>query len=208
MRRTWMAGAVALGLAVLPLQLAGVASSDTGASPANGPSAPAPDTAGRERVGWAGVDGTAAKVKSKVGDDDNFGYGLGTGAPPCAFYDLRETEDVGVFDYEPTAGGDENDSWTHEFDISGTPKRVTLVVNEIFVDAGSPSVIDLDGKQLDFSQGKTAVCDAYGESGVTHKFVLKKAKAAIAADGVVVVTLHENGDDIALDRATLTVKYS
>jgi hypothetical protein len=208
MRRTWIAGAVALGVAALPLQLAGVASSDTGASPRAGSSAPAQNAEGRERPGWAEVDTTAARVTSKVGDKDNFGYGVGTGAPPCEFYDLRETEDVGVFDYEPVSGGDENDSWTHEFDLTGTPTRVTLVVHEIFVDEGSASVIDIDGEQLDFSQGRTAICGAYGEGGVKHKFVLTGDQAAVAADGVVVVTLHENGDDIALDRARVTVKSS
>lgn len=208
MARKWLVGGMLVCLAAVPLQSFGVAQSDSGASPAPGATAPSAPrlTAGREAPGWAGLDAVAAKVKSKVGDRDNFGYGLGTGPAPCAFYDLREPEDVGVFDYEPSGGGDENDSWTHTFTAGGTPTKVKLVTYEIFVDPGSASTINIDGIVMDFSQGKTAVCDGYPEGGVKHVFVLTGSDALVAADGTVTVTLNENGDDIALDRAKLVVR--
>ena len=209
MARKWLVGGAVVCLVTLPMQAVGVAQSGSDASPAPGASSsisPISPTAGREVPGWAGVDVAAARVKSKVGDKDNFGYGLGTGAPPCAFYDLREPEDVGVFDYEPSGGGDESDSWTHTFSVVGTPTKVRLTTYEIFVDPSSPSTIDIDGIVMDFSQGKTAVCDGYPEGGVKHVFVLTGSDALVAADGVVVVTLNENGDDIALDRAKLVVR--
>ena len=161
---------------------------------------------GKERAGWAGTVRSQAKLKDKLGDKDNFGYGVGTGAPPCAFYDNREPEDEGVFDYEPTGGGDENDSWTHSFGAVGSPTKVKVMFNQIFVDPGSAATLEIDGVVRTFAGEPTAVCDGYPEGGVKHVFTLTGADAAVAADGSVTVTLHENGDDISVDRSTLIVK--
>ena len=149
--------------------------------------------------------GTDAASSSKLGDNDNFGYGRGTGAPPCAFYDNREPEDLGVFDYELTSG-DEVDTWTHTFAVTGTPVKVTLTTWEIFSDTPG-STIDLDGTVLPYATEPFELC-ASGEGGLMRVHTLKgAAAAAIAADGVIVVTFSENGDDISLDRANLRVAF-
>src|SRR6188474_1323374 len=95
MARKLLVGCALGCLLTLPVQ--SFAQADSGrVSPVPGSSAATPSAAA-EQAGWAGVTGTAARAKSKLGDKDNFGYGLGTGPAPCAFYDLREPEDVGVF---------------------------------------------------------------------------------------------------------------
>src|SRR4051794_27281590 len=183
MRVRWIAGAVMVGLFAWCVQPAALAGSPSG------------------------VDTVAAKSISKAGDRDNFGYGLGTGPAPCAFFDNREPEDLGVFDVEQNPG-DETQTWTHTFAVKGTPKRIKLTTWEIFADSGDDATIDLDGITLLFEQGKSAPCDGYPEGGVKNVFKLTGSDAAIAADGEIVVTFNENGDDISLDRAVLCVKFA
>jgi hypothetical protein len=154
----------------------------------------------------SGADGPGINATtSKLGDNDNFGYGRGTGPPPCAFYDNREPEDLGVFDYE-LSGGDEVDTWTHTFAVTGTPVKITLTTWELFSDFEA-STIDLDGTVLPYATAPFSTC-TYPEGGLQRVHVLKgAAAAAIAADGVIVVTFSENGDDISLDRANLKVAF-
>jgi len=161
-------------------------------------------------LGVAAVRGADATINtvptSKLGDRDNFGYGRGTGpAPaPCAYFDNREPEDLGVFDYE--SPGSEEKTWTHTFPVTGTPKRVTLTTWEIFSDDSGADTIELDGHVFPYAPGG-GTCDSYPEGGVERVHELIGADAAVAADGVIVVTFRENGDDISIDRATLKVKF-
>jgi hypothetical protein len=160
---------------------------------------------GGNAAGDSTVSAPDTRSRSSLGDNDNFGYGIGTGPPPCAFYDNREPEDLGVFDYELTSG-DEQDQWTHTFRVKGVPNRVALFTWEIFSDDPS-STIDLDGHTLQYASEPFAQC-TYPEGGVRRVHVLTGADALIAADGNVVVTFSENGDDISIDRAVLVVRFS
>jgi hypothetical protein len=160
-------------------------------------------------VGWAaassgqrpGSGAQAGVVVSHVGDRDNFGYGLGTGPPPCEFFNNRGMGDYHVFDYEKP--GEETRVWTHHFAVTGTPTMVTLKVWEIFSD-GTAATIDMDGHTFTFVTGDPSFCP-FREGGVKRTFVLTGSDALIAADGSVTVTFKENGDNIALDRSMLTV---
>ncbi len=150
-------------------------------------------------------DGGRSVSRSIRGDRDNFGYGIGTGPPPCVFYDNRGPEDLGVFDYELNPG-DEVNVWTHTFAVSGTPTSVTFVTYEIFSDNTS-STIDLDGITLTFASPPFAVCDAYPEGGIKRAFVLTGSDALIASDGAVTATFRENGDDVSLEGGGLLVRF-
>ena len=50
-----------------------------------------------------------------------------------------------------------------------------------------------------------ATCGDYGEGGIERNFVLSGSDALIAADGAVIVTFKENGDDIAVEYSRMTV---
>jgi hypothetical protein len=160
-------------------------------------------------MGWAAASSghrarqaaPAAVVVSHLGDRDNFGYGLGTGPPPCSFFNNRGEGDYHVFDYETSAN--QTRVWTHRFAVTGTPTMVTLKVWEIFSD-GRDATIDLDGHTFTFVKRHFSQC-GYPEGGVKRTFVLTGADALIAADGSVTVTFKENGDNIALDRSMLEV---
>ena len=162
-------------------------------------------------AGWAAANGhrapasPAATVVSHVGDRDNFGYGLGTGPPPCAFFDNRGKGDYHVFDYETPAN--QTRVWTHRFTVTGTPTMVTLKVWEMFSD-GTDATIDLDGHTFTFATSHFAKCDNYPEGGRKRTFVLTGSDALVAADGAVTVTFKENGDNIAVDRSMLVVTES
>ena len=212
MRKKWLTGGALLCVLALPVQFGAVANaagsgSPGGASPPPGSRAPDADVSAQEGNDWAGVETVAGRSISKVGDRDNFGYGRGSGPPPCDFFDNREPEDLGVFDYE-LLSGDEVDTWTHTFAVTGTPTKVKLLTWEMFADPETAATIDIDGVTMDFEQGMTAVCGEYPEGGVRNVFTLSGAAAAAAADGVITVTFHENGDDIAIDRAKLTVTFA
>jgi hypothetical protein len=168
-------------------------------------------------TGWAGADPgasgigvsrhplhtaalTASTVRSRAGDRDNFGYGIGSGPPPCVFFDNREHRDLHVFDYEQP--GQQTRVWTHTFAITGTPTLVKLKVWEIFSD-GREATIDLDGHTFPLVRHNPSGCGY--EGGAKRVFTLAGSDALIAADGAVTVTFMENGDDIALDRSRLLV---
>jgi len=153
-----------------------------------------------------GENGAGSVSRSRLGDRDNFGYGLGTGPPPCAFYDNRGRKDLGVFDYELTSG-DEVNQWTHTFAVLGTPTQVKIKSWEIFSD-GTASTIDLDGHTLQYAKAPFAPCNGYPEGGIKRVQVLTGADAAIASDGQVAVTFSENGDDVSLDRSILMVRFA
>jgi hypothetical protein len=163
-------------------------------------------------IGWASASSghrarpatPAGVVISHLGDRDNFGYGLGTGPPPCSFFDNRGEGDYHVFDYE--TDGDQTRVWTHHFTVTGTPTMVTLKVWEIFSDS-KVATIDLDGHTFTFARKHFLGCD-YPEGGAKRTFVLTGSDALVAADGAVTVTFKENGDNIAVDRSMLEVTDS
>ena len=143
-------------------------------------------------------------IRARRGDQDNFGYGFGSGPPPCDYYDNREEEDLGVFDYE-FGHVEEVDTWTFTFDIAGTPDGLRLHVFEILSDFEA-STIDMDGHTLNFAVAPFQSCGVYGEGGLGRQFVLSGSDAEIASDGLVTVTLDELGDDISLDYSRLVVR--
>jgi hypothetical protein len=145
-------------------------------------------------------------AQDNVGDRDNFGFGRGTGPPPCAFFDNQEPSDDDGFDIEVYQ--EEAVSWTHDFSPVTNATRVQLFVWEIFSDDPTVATISLDGKVLPLikATGDVAPCDGYPEGGIKHYVQIRgAAAAAAAADGHVNVTFKENGDDIAFDRAILKV---
>jgi len=147
--------------------------------------------------------GIGAFDSSVRGDRDNFGYGLGV-VPPCNFFDNRQPQDLRVFDYESNGNDDQVNRWRHTFSVGGLPDSLVLHTAEIFSD-GISSTIDLDGHTLDFATAPFATCGDYGEGGIERNFVLSGSDALIAADGAVIVTFKENGDDIAVEYSRMTV---
>lgn len=151
---------------------------------------------------------TANEICNLAGDMDNFGYG-GTATPPCEFFDFSDpVADLGIFDRE-LSGGDNTESWTHDF--TGDPNygpgfiatKVTLEVRERYTDF-ILSTITIDGTTYTFVVNGFSACN----DPIIQTFVFTDAAAAFANDGIVNITFNENGDDVALDWAKLTVEYA
>jgi len=150
-----------------------------------------------------GGPGIGTFESSVRGDRDNFGYGPFV-VPPCVFFDNRQPQDLRVFDYESGGDDDHVNRWRHTFSLGGAPDSLVLHTTEIFSDRIA-STIDLDGHTLGFATEPFAYCDQFGAHDVARNFVLSGSDAAIAADGAVIVTFRENGDDIALEYSQMTV---
>lgn len=152
--------------------------------------------------------GTVAAV-SRVGDRDNFGFGMKAGAPPCLFFDNRGPKDLPGFDQEAADGSDANTTWTHTFTPVADATRVQLAVWEEFSDypGASGATVDIDGTTMPLVKDTATPSGCNAPAGGVKRYIQLRGAAAqaAAADGSVTVTLHENGDDVALDRAVLTV---
>lgn len=136
-----------------------------------------------------------------AGDLDNFGYG-GSGDIPNDFYDLAGAGDLGIFDREPD-DFDENDIWTHDF-RSRLPngfraRSVTIEIREVFSDSLSSSIF-VDGRESSFVTGSPAIVTPQ-----LRTFTFTGAAAGLANDGIIDISLHENGDNIALDYSRVSV---
>jgi hypothetical protein len=142
-----------------------------------------------------------------VSDEDNFGFGAG--AVPCAFFDNSEPEDVGIFDKVVT--GSKVNTWTHDLSAI-TPDlnplaSVIVEIRETFSDIGAGAQVFIDGlgpftlerSGLDCTGG--CIC----AFGTVHTFAGIVLSAEFLADGEVVVSMVENGDDVGLDWSRLTI---
>ena len=147
-------------------------------------------------------------VVSLAGDEDEFGYGVGSSVP-CVFYDLHEADDPGAMDSELV--GSETETWRDDFtgdpsfQASGTIEKVVVEVREIFSDPGGSDSISFDGSTpRPFDINGQSLCDP----PVVQTFEYIGEAAAFAADGIVDVVFSEFGDDIAIDWSRVTVTYS
>lgn len=149
------------------------------------------------------VPASAATVQNLVGDMDNFGYGVGNSVP-CAYFDNREPEDIGVFDFEGI--GNQTKNWTHNLSLpaGATVTSVVVEVREIFSDPTGSDQIVIDGTTLPFNINGNSNCGP----AISQVFEFTGVDAAFAADGTIDIQFLENGDDIALDYSQVTVEYS
>ena len=152
---------------------------------------------------------SVAVADDLVSDRDNFGFG--SGSVPCAFFDNSDpVVDLGIFDRE-ASGGDPTDTWVH--DLSGTslptapaPILFQLQIRETFSDPGVNSTIAIDGRagflEID---GTDCTGGCACTFGTVHTISTVLTAYAFLADGQVVVTFEEHGDDIGLDYSYLTI---
>ena len=145
----------------------------------------------------------AATVTSLVGAEDNFGYG-GTANPGCVFFDNAGSEDIingqKVFDNVSLANSGDVGPWTHTFDLTGlTATSAELQVREKFSDPGAGATITIDGQTQSFYANGTSTCG----NAIVQTFAVPVADLA---GGHVDVTLHQNGDYIALDWSKLVIQ--
>lgn len=148
------------------------------------------------------------EVVHLVGDEDNFGFGLGN-AIPCNFFNLSNPEiDLGIFDR--VESGDDIESWVHNFTndpnfcSGGTAEKVTIEIRENFTDPDKNSTITVDGMVLQLNTSTATACD---NGPQIREFVFTGTDAAFANDGIIEITFKENGDNIALDWSKVTIKF-
>jgi hypothetical protein len=138
-----------------------------------------------------------------VGDEDNFGYGVNSFVP-CSFFNNSNAQiDLNIFDRELTDDG--IDAWTHnvrpQLPVGAIAADVLIEIREIFSD-GPQAVLEVDGTPYTFVRnGNQSAC---GPPRV-QSFRFTGDAASFANDGIVNLRFIENGDDIGLDWARVTV---
>jgi uncharacterized protein YjdB len=148
--------------------------------------------------------GTTVGGPGFIGDADDFGRGIYNSSAHCVYYDLSDPViDLNIFDREPPSGQDQNDVWTHDIrdQLQGrNAAEVIVEVREVFSDH-TASTLEIDGQTFNFTTSGFSNCGP----PIVQTFRFTGAAAAFANDGFVTLRFNENGDDIALDWARVTV---
>ena len=159
-------------------------------------------------------DGTASNssdfydLVNLVGDQDGFGYNSASD-PPCRYFNLSEPEDqVGNFDKLVRGPADELKDWTHDFrsDLCSTYEieQVKIQIREYF-NHGEVTVT-IDGTEFDLVQnGIISMCG--GRTSI-QTFIFSGEDAEFAEDGLIEISVNENGDELAIDYSLVSLKYS
>ncbi|WP_148264610.1 hypothetical protein [Christiangramia forsetii] len=150
----------------------------------------------------------SATITSLVGDRDNFGYG-GTAGPPCKYYNLSTPEDnVGNFDRLIRGSVDLEKTWVHDFRADPlfcsafVAEEVTIGIREYFNDDVQTITIEIDGEEMNFVQNGISRC----QYPIIQTFKFVGESASFANDGLINISVKENGEEVALDYSLVTVK--
>ena len=143
-----------------------------------------------------------------VGDQDGFGYNSASD-PSCDFFNLSEPEDqIGNFDKLVLGLADEQKSWIHDFssELCSTYEieEVKIQIREYFHHGGA--TVTIDGNELNLVQN--GIISRCGGRTSIQTFTFSGEEAEFAEDGVVEVSVNENGDELAIDYSLVSINYS
>ena len=144
-----------------------------------------------------------------VGDQDGFGYNSASDPRFCRYFDLSEPEDqVGNFDKLIKGPADELKTWTHDFTSELCSmyeiKEVKIQIREYF--HHGDATVTIDGNEMNLVQN--GIISQCGGRTSIQTFTFSGEDAEFAEDGLIEISINENGDELAIDYSLVSLKYS
>ena len=158
--------------------------------------------------GTASISSDYYDLVDLVGDKDGFGFNRASD-PPCDYFDLSEPEDqVGNFDKNLLGSADELKTWTHDFSSELCSmyeiEEVKIQIREYFHNGGA--TVTIDGNEMNLVQN--GIISRCGGRTSIQTFTFSGEDAEFAEDGLIEISINENGDELAVDYSLVSLNYS